>query len=157
MRGLDFVGIYAFNANVFKNHFAMSHMIALAAPGTVISVGRGAYRHVGLLTEPIPGHARRVLSLNPGLLGHQVVEEDLTAFARGQKVNLDPVWGSLPGTEVLRRARSGFHPPYSWTQFNCEHFARFAHGLPLESPQLKAWALVGGLAALFFFGTRGTA
>lgn len=135
----------------------MKHMSLPAPPGTVVSAGRGFYRHVGLLTEVIPGYPQRVISLNPGLHGYQVIEEDLAQFARGQDVTVVPLLGGLPGEEVLRRARSGLHQPYAWTLFNCEHFVRFAHALPLESPQLKAWALLGSFAALLFVGSRATA
>ncbi len=134
----------------------MKHISPLAPPGTIVSAGRGLYRHVGLLTEVVHGHPRRVISLNPGPLGYQVVEEDLAQFARGQDVTVMSLWGGLPGEEVLRRARSGQHQPYAWTLFNCEHFVRFAHALPLESPQLKAWALLGGLAAIMLVGSRAT-
>lgn len=128
-----------------------------APPGTVVSAGRGLYRHVGLLSEVAYGRQRRVISLNPGPLGYQLVEEDLSQFARGQAVTVEPIWGTLSGEEVLRRARSGLHEPYAWSLFNCEHFVRFAHALPLESPQVKAWALMGSLAALLLVGSKATA
>lgn len=149
--------MYALNAKTLLEHFAMKHNPLLPPPGTVVSAGRGLYRHVGLLTEVVPGRPRRVISLNPGPHGRQVIEEDLAQFAQGQDVTVIPPWGELPGEEVLRRARSGLHKPYAWTLFNCEHFARFAHALPLESPQLKVWALLGSFAALLFIGSRAAA
>lgn len=119
--------------------------------GTLVSVSRGLYRHVGLLTEPIHGWERQVISLNPGPAGQQVIEEPLSVFGRGQAVRAVPMKSALPGWAVLSRARSGQHPAYDWLAFNCEHFARFAAGQPIESPQLRFWsfaAIAIGVVAL---------
>ncbi|WP_124543216.1 hypothetical protein [Piscinibacter terrae] len=126
----------------------MNRMLESLPPATVISVNRGAYRHVGLLTELCPGQARKVISLNPGLAGSQLVEEFVSTFARNQEVTVEGLSGTLPWWQVLARARSGAHPAYSWTQFNCEHFVRFAHQLPAASPQVRAW---GAIAATVLF------
>lgn len=129
----------------------MATSLATLAAGTVVSVSRGFYCHVGLLTEPTFAQERQVISLNPGDPHHQVIEESLSAFARGKPVSIVPMATTLPSWAILARARSGQHPQYAWTAFNCEHFARFALGRKLESPQLAACtfaALAIGFAAL---------
>ncbi|XHS79310.1 hypothetical protein ACFJGW_04875 [Burkholderiaceae bacterium UC74_6] len=108
--------------------------------GTLVSVSRAPYRHVGLLTEPAYGRERQVISLNPGQPGHQVLEEPLSIFARGKPVRVVQM-RSTADWAVLARARSGQHPAYDWLAFNCEHFVRFAAGQPIESPQLAIWTL----------------
>lgn len=107
--------------------------------GTLVSVSRGLYRHVGLLTELTFAQERQVISLNPGAPRHQVIEESLSAFARGNPVRVVTMSTTLPSWTVLARARSGKHPQYAWATFNCEHFARFALGHKLDSPQLALW------------------
>jgi hypothetical protein len=126
---------------------AFNHLPGIEA-ATVVSVGRGLYRHVGLLTEPVPGSERRVLSLNPGAPSEQLREETLSEFGRGQPVTLLPPWSDLPAWMVLARARDSVLPLYSWAEFNCEHFVCHAFGVPLESPQLRQFATLAGVVAV---------
>ena len=127
-----------------------NQLLAIAA-GTVVSGDRGLYRHVGILTEPVPGRERHVLSLNPGT---QLIEEPLSVFGRGQPVVLQPPFSSLDRSIVLSRARSGQHPWYSWTEFNCEHFLCFAFGVPLHSPQLQRFVIVAAVTVTTMFVLR---
>jgi len=115
--------------------------------GTVVTTSRGLYSHVGLLTEETFGVERWVISLNPGPLGSQVREEPLSTFSQGKRVVALPSNFKPAPWAVLARARSGQHPPYSWVNFNCEHFASFARGVPIKSPQIAFWGLAA--AALF--------
>jgi hypothetical protein len=110
-------------------------------PGTVVSVFRGLYSHIGILTESVYGQERHVISLNPGWPGAQVIEEPLSQFSRGKPVSALPSRTSSPAWVTLSRARSGQHPPYSWVNFNCEHFVNFALGTPIRSPQLVLWGI----------------
>lgn len=121
-----------------------SSNLHLLPAGTVVTTSRGLYSHVGILTEPTFGAERRVISLNPGPLGSQVLEEPLSAFARGKPVKALPSKTALQPRAILARARSGQHPTYSWVTFNCEHFVNFALGVPVRSPQIAFW----GLAAM---------
>ena len=116
--------------------------------GVIASVDRGLYSHVGILAEPVPGQPRTVVSLNPGAPSTQLREETLPEFGRARVVNLLPPLSALSASFVLGRARSGQHPQYSWTEFNCEHFLCFAFGVPLESPQLRRIATISALAFL---------
>ncbi|HEX6706061.1 MAG TPA: lecithin retinol acyltransferase family protein [Albitalea sp.] len=128
----------------------------LLPAGTVVSVQRPGYRHFGLLAEASPWGPRRIISLNPGPLDQQVSEESMEVFAQGEPLRVEPMTGRFEAAVVLARARSGRHQPYSTLAFNCEHFVRFAHGLPLESPQIRAAvALVAG--AVLFWATGSSA
>lgn len=127
-----------------------SELLAIAA-GAVVGANRGLYTHVGILTEPLLGLERRVISLNPGT---QVLEEPISVFARGQPLLLQPKLSSIHPTIALTRARSGLHPSYSWTEFNCEHFLCFAFGVPLQSPQLQRFVVLAGVAATTFVAFR---
>jgi hypothetical protein len=66
-------------------------------PGTVVSVWRGFYHHVGLLAEALPGFERQVISLNPGLPGTQLREEAVSEFARGKEARASPAVGTCKG------------------------------------------------------------
>ncbi len=115
--------------------------IHLLPAGTVVTTSRGLYGHVGILTEPTYGTERRVISLNPGPLGNQVLEESLSTFSRGKPIKALPTKTAAPSWVVLSRARSGQHPPYAWMTFNCEHYVNFALGTPIRSPQIAFWSL----------------
>lgn len=67
-----------------------------------------------------------------------VREETWSEFTQGAAVVRQNIGGRLPSHEVLRRARSQIGEEWSLLWANCEHFVRWAHGLPRESPQLKA-------------------
>lgn len=117
--------------------------------GTVVAVWRGLYRHVGILCEPSFYDSERcVISLNPGAPGMQLRQEAISVFARGMSVEVASLESRLHPHWVLARARSGQHPSYSLLHFNCDHFVRFAHGLPIESPQLRAWGAILAVGAL---------
>jgi hypothetical protein len=116
--------------------------------GTIVEVQRGLYWHVGILSEPRPWGERTVISMSPGPVGSQVREEPFSVFAPSLVVRVRTVEAGLPGWGVLARARSGRHPSYSWTAFNCEHFVNFAHGLPQKSPQVAAWGALAMLVGL---------
>lgn len=132
---------------------AFNHLPGVVA-ATVVSVDRGPYRHVGLLTEALPGCERRVLSFNPGAPGEQLREETLSEFGRGQPVMLHAPWSDLPAWAVLARARYSTLPLYSWTEFNCEHFLCHAFGIPLASPQLRRLAGLAGVVAVAMLVSR---
>ena len=112
---------------------------------------RGLYRHFGILTESQLGRERHVISLNPEA---QLAEELLSLFCRGQQPEWHPPLSAVSAREVLSRARSGNHPAYAWTNFNCEHFLCFAFDVPLDSPQVRRFAALAAFAALSYALTR---
>lgn len=115
--------------------------------GTVVRAGRGFYSHVGMLAGYNIAGQRLVLSHSP----KGIVEEPIDVFAEGNFVNVEGYLGKLNPSEVLARARSQRGATYSLLGRNCEHFVRFAHGIPEESPQLQGWTLA---LALVFLLTR---
>ena len=112
--------------------------------GTVVRVDTGLYSHVGLLGDRVINGERSVLSFSAEANGF--VEEPVSAFSGGRSVACDGYLGNLPPAVVMWRARQKAGQPYSWLDFNCEHFVRYAHGVPVESPQLRqATAVLGAL------------
>lgn len=123
-----------------------------SAAGTVVRVSHGLYDHVALLGDRQIGGERSVLAFCAEADGF--IEQPLSAFACGREVKVDGFPGRLPPMIVLRRARAMQGRRYSWLDFNCEHFVRHAHGLPTESPQLRQWAFLGGVAGLLALVAR---
>ncbi len=116
-------------------------------PGTVVRVSNGLYDHVGMLGDRLINGERSVLAFSARAGGFE--ELALSSFAGGRVVTLGGYPGNLPPKLVMQRAREKRGEAYSWLTFNCEHFVRFAHGVAVESQQLRKWAfLVGALSLL---------
>lgn len=120
--------------------------------GTVVRVRYGFYEHVAMLSEHAIGGERAVVSFSAQAGGF--VEEPFSVFARGQTVVIEGYLGVLPPAVVMQRARMKGGQTYSLSDFNCEHFVRYAHGVPVESPQLRQWAFLGGLVSIFAVAAR---
>ncbi len=120
--------------------------------GTVIRVRHDWYDHVGLLSDHLIEGERGVLAFSAQEQGF--VEQAFHAFAQGRQVRIDGYPGSLPPDIVMHRAWLKRGQVYSWVNFNCEHFVHFAHGLPIESPQLRQWAFLGSVVGLLVFAVR---
>lgn len=121
--------------------------------GTVIRVSHGWYHHVALLGDGVIQGERSVLAFSAQAGGF--IEQPFSAFALGRSVTADGYLGGLPPASVMQRARLKQGQAYSWTEFNCEHFVRYAHGVPIESPQLRQWAFLGGVVGFFALAARG--
>ena len=117
--------------------------------GAVIRVDNGVYSHVGLLGDRFINGERSVLSFSAEANGF--IEEPFSAFSHGRPVVCDGYFGNLPPMIVMWRARLKAGHLYSWLDFNCEHFVRYAHGVPVESPQLQQVGAVLGVLGLAFF------
>jgi hypothetical protein len=155
---LTFNCIYAFNANMFNSKDTMNtsitpaHIWALPA-GTVIRADHGFYSHVALLSDEELFGERKVVEFSAAAGGF--AELPYSAFANGRRVTVDGYPGSLPPSEVMRRATLKRAQPYSLLGFNCEHFVRYAHGVLVESPQLSKWVFMGGVFAVLAMTGRG--
>ncbi|QOJ31431.1 MAG: hypothetical protein HRU81_04570 [Gammaproteobacteria bacterium] len=114
--------------------------------GTIIRVRHDWYYHVGLIGDRIVSAERSVLAFSADTKGF--VEQPYSEFAKGRDVTADGYPGCLPAATVLQRARAIRDRPYSWAGFNCEHFVRHAHGLPVESPQLREWTILASIVGL---------
>ncbi len=120
--------------------------------GTVVRVRHGFYDHIAMLGDHAIGGERAVVAFSAQAGGF--VEEPFSAFARGQAVVIEGYLGSLPPAVVMQRARMKQGQAYSLSEFNCEHFVRYAHGVPVESPQLRQWAFLGGLVGVLALAAR---
>lgn len=74
-------------------------------------------------------------------------ELSFSEFSKGRLVTVDGYPGTLQPSEVMQRASRKRGHVYSLLGFNCEHFVRYAHGLRIESPQLRKWTVLGGIIA----------
>jgi hypothetical protein len=119
--------------------------------GTVVQVNSGLYNHVALIGDRLIMGERSVLAFSAQAGGF--VEQPYSAFAVGRAVGIDGYPGRLPSQTVMQRARLKQGQAYSWMDFNCEHFVRYAHGLPIESPQLRQWAFVAGVLGFLTLAT----
>lgn len=117
--------------------------IATLRAGTVIKVNHGLYDHVGLVGDYFIQGERSVLAFSAQAGGF--VEQPFSDFANGRTVTVHGYPGTLPPEMVMLRARLKRGQPYSWNTFNCEHFVRYAHGVHVESPQLRQWTFLAGL------------
>lgn len=120
--------------------------------GTVMRVRHGCYEHVAMLSELAIGGERAVVSFSAHADGF--VEEPFSIFARGQTVVIEGYLGVLPPVVVMQRARMKRGQAYSLSDFNCEHFVRHAHGVAVESPQLRQWAFLGGVVGILALAAR---
>jgi len=121
-------------------------------PGTIVRVSTVFYEHVGMLGDRLVNGERTVIAFSARAGGFE--ELPLSQFAGGRPVTLGDYPGCLPPGVVMQRARSRQRQAYSWFTFNCEHFVRYAHGVAVESPQLRQWAFVAGLLGLLSVGVR---
>jgi len=108
------------------------------SPGSVVEVCFPLFKHYAIASD------RRV-DRRPTLIGlsyrtGSVEEEPWRVAAGDREVRLSNIQGPLPGLLVVKRARAcARRTDISWNLFtrNCEHFVRAAHGLPVESPQVR--------------------
>lgn len=98
--------------------------------------------HYGIWTGSIRNGEPTVVTCGP-ITG--IVEQTLSEFAEGQKVEWRGFPGQLTGLEVVERARAEIGSLwFPWD--NCEHFVCRAHGVPEQSPQLRR--VLGHVAAV---------
>lgn len=133
-------------------HLQTQPVWALPA-GTVVRVSHGWYQHVALLGDCVTQGERSVLAFSAQAGGFS--EQPFSIFAKGRSVTVEGYLGGLPPAAVMRRARLKQGQAYSWTNFNCEHFVRYAHGVPIESPQLRQWAFLGSVLGFLALAARG--
>lgn len=135
-----------------KPEYSSQHIMSLPT-GTVVRVSHGWYDHVALLGDRRINGERSVISFSAKDGGF--VEQPYSAFSLGRQVTSDGYFGGLPSAAVMQRARLKQGVPYSWIDFNCEHFVRYAHGVQIESPQVKQWVTLGSVACFALLAFRG--
>lgn len=106
-------------------------------PGTVIAVRYPMYKHFAIVSDRISYGMPCLISLSYRANG--VEEESWDTVVGNHAIEPCSIKGDYPKEIVLSRARSYINSKikYKLFTFNCEHFARYVHGLPLESVQVK--------------------
>lgn len=118
------------------NWFSELYPNPYPAPGTVIWIRAYLfYRHKGIVSDRWYDGKPMVICNSPD---YGVIEQTWDQFGAGQMPEPEGYPGKLPYWEVLSRARSQLGMPYHLFGSNCDHLKNFAHGIPVESEQLKA-------------------
>lgn len=109
------------------------------------------FQHVGIFIGYHPSTSERlVLSASREKGG--VVIETWDEFAGGKPVTNRGPLGTFPPEVVLQRAYQLLGQPYDLANLNCDHVVRYAHGVKVESPQLREAVGVFTTLGLVFFG-----
>lgn len=122
------------------------------APGTVVSVPAYIFfRHKGVVSDR--WHYGKAMVISNSARAGGIAEEPWDVFTSGQPWTDEGHPGNLPPWEVLQRARSAHRTQYNVLDWNCENFVAYCHGLPPNSPQLAAVALLA-LAGIALVAAR---
>ena len=119
----------------------------LLSPGSVISVRYSLYKHFAIVSDSFTDGKPNLISLSHRSGG--VLEEPWSTAVGNRPFELSSIQGNKSSDTVLACARSfiGSDIRYNVVTFNCEHFVRLVHGLPVKSKQVRR-ALYGAM-----FGT----
>ena len=126
------------------------------APGTIIAVRYSMYKHFAIVSDRLDVKNTKLLPMLISL-SHRtgIIKEEPWNTVVGDKcIELSSISGQYSSSQVLSRARKcmNHNLRYNLLYFNCEHFVRYAHGLPMESTQVKQafyGAFVGATTCLF--------
>jgi hypothetical protein len=113
------------------------------APGDVIYVNRGAYKHYGVYAgEGKVVHFAPLEGAEISAENAVIHETTMAGFLKGGELVVDTRDKSgFPREEIVRRARSQTGSKgYSLAFYNCEHFARWCKTGKIESQQVEAAA-----------------
>lgn len=111
----------------------MQHLESLV-PGTVVKRDYGFFHHFGV-TSGVNLLGRCSIIANSWKTG--VAEQSIEEFADGGQIEVVGYYGVLPPLVVVERARSRIGERYVPGFFDCDHFVRWAHGVKVESPQVR--------------------
>lgn len=117
--------------------------------GTVVRADHGFFSHVALLGDGTLFGERVVVEFSAAAGGF--AELPFSEFSKGRLVTIDGYLGTLSPAEVMQRASLKRGQAYLLFDFNCEHFVRYAHGLLIESPQIRQWTVLGSIIAFLAF------
>lgn len=106
-------------------------------PGKVIAIQYSLYKHFAIISDCFDNGMPKLISLSYHASGVQ--EESWHDVVGDREFKESYIKGNYTKETILARARSclGKDIKYNLFTFNCEHFARYAHGLPVESIQVK--------------------
>jgi hypothetical protein len=125
----------------------------LPIPGAWVEVDCGAYRHVGIVSDRLDASGWPCV-ISCSRRAGRVIEEPWLAFSGGRAVRLLGLHGSLHPMRVVANARAGIGQAYDLFIWNCEHFVRWASGLPPESPQVQGYLILGTVGTALFVVAR---
>lgn len=106
-------------------------------PGSVISIRYPLYKHFAIVGDCFVDGKPNLIALS-----HRAgcVQEESWKIVVGKRtVEASKIQGNLPSSIVLKRARNFINSDikYNLLVFNCEHFVRLVHGLPIKSKQVQ--------------------
>lgn len=111
------------------------------SPGDVVAIRYPMYKHLAIVSDQQSTSNGETL---PNLISLSyrtgtVKEEPWHAVVGNKVVEKSAISGNKSPRSVLSRARTcmQLNIQYDLLTFNCEHFARYAIGLPIESIQIK--------------------
>lgn len=110
--------------------------------GTVLKLDFGTFFHYGVADgkgSVIHNSKKR----------RKVTKESYEVFSEGKAIIVSQITSDNPNQAAINAARY-IGMPYNLIRSNCEHFARLAHGLDVESTQIQQYliAALGAGAAL---------
>lgn len=115
----------------------LSQFYSSLSPGSVISIRYPLYKHFAIVSDCSIDGKPSLISLSSRTGG--VLEESWNTVVDKYPIELSSLRGDDTTEIVLKRARSYLNSDikYNLLTFNCEHFVRLAHGLPVESKQVQ--------------------
>lgn len=120
--------------------------------GSVVSIRYPLYKHFAIVSDCSTNGKPNLISLSYRTAG--VLEEPWDIVVGNRPYECSQIIGVDSADVVLKRARSYIDTEinYNLLTFNCEHFVRLTHGLPMQSKQVQKTiygAVVGATACLF--------
>ena len=126
---------------------------SIYSTGAIVKVLMGAYDHYAVVSDRYDNGKPMLISLSARQ--GTVCEEAWDYCAGNRKVVLSPIQGDLHPHQVVQRARSKLGEiRYSLLNRNCEHFARWAHDLKVESKQVQGALFITGAIGIFYYLTK---
>jgi len=121
-------------------------------PGSVISIRYPLYKHFAIVSDSFGDGKPNLISLS--CRTGCVLEESWNSVVGKRPFELSRIQGNESADTVLTRARSFISSDikYNLLTFNCEHFVRLVHGLPVKSKQVRRTlygAMLGTASCLF--------
>ena len=121
-------------------------------PGDVVVTNFVIYQHWSLVSDQLCAKGKNML-ISASKRTCTVQEEEWDTVTQGKKTYVVKIERSKPVTQILADARSQIGRwKYSVVTKNCEHFVKWASGMPVSSSQVTAGVL-GGIAGALLVGS----
>lgn len=103
----------------------------------------GLIKHYGIVVEEGIFNEPRIRTVSPW--SKEPIEQTYSQFGDGSPIYRHSTPTRLSGWQAAQRARSVTKFDYNLITRNCEHFYKYAHGLPQVSDQI----VMAGIACIF--------